>query len=129
MALPKRIMVGGSYYKGYKLVVTAVAGDHILDMTLADKACAANGITIIPDTYGAGDYFKLEHLDASDVVVARLAETVYNVGKNIAWLFDFPAAELMDAGHKFRLTYTNVAGNAVNVYTNLERLTTKKGGA
>ena len=129
MALPKRVMIGGAYYKGYKLVVTGTAGDYVLDMTMSDKACALNGITVVPDQYGAGDYFKLEHLDASDNVIARLAETVYNVGKNIAWLFDFPAAELMDAGHKFRLTYTCVTETALNVYVNLERLTTKTGGA
>ncbi len=129
MAIPKRVMVGGSYYKGYKLVVSAGTGDYTLDMTLSAKACAANGLTVIPDAYGSGDYFKLEHLDASNVVIALLAETVYNVGKNVSWIFDFASLELMDAGHKLRLTYTNVAGVSVNVYTCLERLTTKSGGA
>lgn len=129
MALPKRVMTGGAFYKGYSLTVLASAGDYALDMTLSDRSCAVNGITVVPDTYGAGDHFKLEHLDADNNVVARLAETVYNVGKNIAWIFDFPAAELMDAGHKFRLTYTSVAEEALSVYVNLERLTVKEGGA
>jgi ABC-type Fe3+ transport system substrate-binding protein len=121
-------MVGGAYYKGYKLTVNAAIGDYILDMTMTDKSCALNGITVVPDKYGAGDYFKLEHLNSANVVQALLSDTVYNVGAQAAWLFDFPAMELMDAGDKLRLTYTNVAGIALNVYTNLERLTTKDGG-
>lgn len=129
MALPKRVMVGGAYYKGYKLTVSATPGPYQLDMTLSTKACAANGISITPDAYGAGDYFKLEHLDASNTVIARLGETIYNIGKNVTQIFDFPAYELLDAGHKFRLTYTNVAGTAMSVYTTLERITTKSGGA
>jgi len=129
MALTKRSQVGGAFYKGYKLIVSATPGDYQLDMTLSDRSCAANGITVVPDVYGAGDYFKLEHLNSSNVVQALLAETVYNIGAHIAWLFDFPALELMDAGDKLRLTYTNVAGKAMNVYTNLERLTIKAGGA
>jgi len=128
MALPKRIMVGGAYYKGYKLTVNASAGDYVLDMILSAKACAANGISITPDAYGEGDYFKLEHLDASNEVQALLISTVYNIGKNVTQLFDFPAFELLDAGHKMRLTYTNVAGTAMSVYTILERVTTKSGG-
>ena len=129
MAISKRPMVGGAYYKGYKLTVSATPGDYTLDMTLSDKACAANGITVVPDTYGAGDYFKLEHLNPSNTVLALLANTIYNIGKNAAWVFDFPSLELLDAGDKLRLTYTNVAGKALYVYTNLERLTTKDGGA
>ena len=128
MALPKQAMVGGAYYKGYKLSVLADVGDYVLDMTLASKACAVNGITVVPDKYGAGDYFTIQHLDSANNVKSLLADTVYNIGAHIAWLFDFPAYELMDAGDKLRLTYTNAAGTAMSVYTNLERLTTKSGG-
>jgi len=128
MALPKRTMVGGAYYKGYKLEVGAGAGDYVLDMTLAAKACAANGLSVTPDAYGAGDYFKVEHLSAGGDVLARLGETIYNIGKNVTQIFDFPAMELLAAGDKIRLTYTNAAGVAMNVYTILERLTTKSGG-
>jgi len=129
MALPKRVMVGGAYYKGYVLAVGAGPGDHILNlMVMADKSCAINGITIVPDKYGASDHFKLEHVNSSGTVVALIADNVYNVGAHIAWMFDFPAMELMDAGDILRLTYTNVAGIAMNVYINLERLTTKDGG-
>ena len=129
MALTKRIMVGGSYYKGYELAVSDDVGDYVLDMTLTTKSCAANGISVTPDANGSGDYFKLEHLNSDNVVQARLAETIHNIGKNVTIHLDFPAAELMDAGNKMRLTYTNVAGVAMNVHTILERLTVKEGGA
>ena len=129
MALSKRVMIGGAYYKGYKLTVNATPGDYVLDMTLTAKSCAANGIAVTPDDYGAGDYFKLEHLDASNNVQSLIVDSVYNIGKNVMQIFDFPSLERMDAGHKMRLTYTNVAGTAMSVYTTLERLTTKSGGA
>jgi hypothetical protein len=121
MAISKRVMRGGSYYKGYKLVVNATPGDYVLDMTLAN-ASVINGITVIPDTYGVGDYFTLQHLNASSEVIKTLADTVYNVGANAAWQFDFAALEEMQPGDKFRLTYTNAAGVALNVYTNTERI-------
>lgn len=122
MALPKAIKVGGSYYKGYALTVSAGTGDYILDMTLATSACAVNGITIITSEYGAGDHFKLEHLDSSSNVLETLAETVFNVGASVAWELDFSAIEKMLAGEKLRLTYTNVAGTAMTVYTLVERI-------
>jgi len=128
MAINKRSMVGGAAYKGYKLSVDATPGNYTLDMTMSTKACAINGITVVPDKYGASDYFILEHLNSVNVRQALIADTVYNIGAHVAWLFDFPAYELMDAGDKFRLIYTNVAGVAMSVYTNLERLTTKSGG-
>ena len=129
MALPKEVRVGGAYYKGYKLTVLAPVGDYQLDMVLATKSCAMNGCMIVPDTYGAGDYFKLEHLNSSNVVQSQIGDTLYNIGAHIGRTLDFPAFELMDAGDKFRLTYTNVAGKAMSVYVDLERLTTKSGGA
>ena len=122
MAIPKQVKVGGSFYKGYKLVVGAGAGNYQLDMTYADP-CVINGITVIPDKYGAGDYFKLEHFKADGTTLRRtIVETVFNVGANAAWLFDFIALERMEAGEKLYLTYTNVAGVALNVYTNVERI-------
>ena len=121
MALAKRVKVGGSYYKGYKLTVSATVGDYVLNMSYT-TACVINGITVIPDAYGAGDYFKLEHLTSAGVLIRTIAETVYNVGANSAWLFDLAAMESMNPGDVFRLTYTNVAGIAMNVYTNVERI-------
>lgn len=129
MALPKRVRVGGAYYKGYKLTVSATPGDYVLDMTLADRKCAINGIAVIPDKYGAGDHFKIQHLDSANAVRALIADTIYSIGAHISRQFDFPAYELMDDGDKFRLTYTNVAGIEMSIYIDLERLTTKEGGA
>lgn len=129
MALTKRSMVGGAYYKGYKLTVLATPGDYVLDMTMATKACAINGGMIVPDKYGAGDYFILQHLNSSNVVKSLIGDTLYNIGAHIGRTLDFPAYELMDVGDKFRLIYTNVAGVAMTVYVDLERLTTKDGGA
>lgn len=120
-AIPKRVKVGGSYYKGYMLVVSATPGDYVLDMALSE-ACGVNGITIVPDGYGAGDYMKLEHLDANSKLVVGLGETIYNIGANSVTELDFAALQLMDRNHKFRLTYTNVAGVALNVYTLAERI-------
>jgi hypothetical protein len=121
MALPKRVMRGGSYYKGYTLAVAGV-GNHILNMSLA-QASAINGITIVPDTYGAGDYFTLEHIGTDGTTVLEtLADTVYNVGANAAWEFDFASLELMGISESFRLTYTSVSGTALNVYTCVERI-------
>lgn len=121
MALPKRLKVGGSYLKGYTVAVGAPTGDYVLDMTLT-TACAVNSITVIPDTYGATDYFTLQHLDADNKVISTLADTVYNVGAGAAWHFEFPALELLDSNHKLRLTYTNAAGKAMNIYTCVERI-------
>ena len=120
-ALAKQVKIGGSFYKGYKLSVLATPGDYVLDMTHTD-ACVINGITIIPDAYGAGDYFKLEHLSTSNTPIRTIAETIYNVGANASWLLDLIALEKMNPGDKFRLTYTNVAGTAMNVYTSVERI-------
>lgn len=121
MALPKRVKIGGSYYKGYKLAVAAAPGPYLLNMQLS-PAGAINGITVVPDAYGAGDYFTLEHLDSAGNLIETLVDTVYNIGANAAWLFDFSALELMAASDIFRLTYTSVAGTALNVYTTLERI-------
>ena len=129
MAISKRAMVGGAFYKGYILPVDATPGDYLLDMELSSKACAVNSIAVVCDEYGAGDYFKLEHLDATNVVCALIADSIYNIGAHVSKMFDFPSLELLDMGHKLRLTYTNVAGEALNVYVDLERITTKEGGA
>jgi hypothetical protein len=121
MAINKQVKIGGSYYKGYKLVVGAGVGSYQLDMTFP-TSCVVNGITVIPDAYGTGDYFKIEHLDVNGVLIRTIAENIYNVGANAAWLFDLIALERMNPGDKFYLTYQNVAGVALNVYTNVERI-------
>jgi len=127
MAIAKRCRdEGGSFYKGYKLTVSAGTGDYVLDMIISDKGCAVNGITVTPDAAGVGDYFKLEHLDADGVAITKnegiLAETIYNMGKYVSIKFDLVSLEMFDVGHKLRLTYTNAAGVAMNVYTIVERI-------
>lgn len=122
MALAKRVKVGGSFFKGYKLSVLATPGDYILDMALSGRACAVNGITVTPDKYGSGDYFKLEHYDSTGAIATTLLETVFNIGAGISLQFDFSALEAMLSGSKLRLTYSNVAGTALNVYTIVERI-------
>lgn len=121
MALHKRIKVGGSFYKGSKLTVSASTGDYILDMSISTK-CVLNGITVIPDGFGLGDTFKLEHLNADGILIKLIANTVYNIGALSAWHFDFAALEEMLEDHKLRLTYTNVAGVSMSIYTLLERI-------
>jgi hypothetical protein len=120
MALQKLVKVGGTFYKGHKLTISATPGDYVLDMT-ETNASVINGITVVPDAAGTGDYFKLEHLDENNDLVAALGETVYNMN-SASIHFGFAALERMGAGHKFRLTYTNVAGSALNVYTIVERI-------
>ena len=125
MALSKRIKVGGSQYVGHKLTVSAAPGDYALDMVLSDsKQAAVNGITITPDRYGAGDYFKLEHLTATSggSTVRTIASTVYNIGAGVSVMLDFSALEDMQPNHTLRLTYSNVASTAMSVYTIVERV-------
>ena len=52
MAISKSVKVGGSYYKGYELLVSASAGAYILDMAL-DVNCVINSVSMTPDVYGA----------------------------------------------------------------------------
>ena len=133
MALPKRVRDdGGSFYKGYILAVGAGLGDHVVDMIVAEKGCAVNGILITPTMAGDGDYFKLEHLNAAGTPflddgkaiknTGIIAETIYNIGKFVTQKFDFVSFELFEPNHKLRLTYTNTAGVAMNVLITGERV-------
>jgi len=119
MALNKSVMRGGSYYKGYELIVSAAPGAYVLDMAL-DVNCVINSTSVTPDAYGAGDTFELRHMDSSGKQVALLGESIYNAGKNIAIMFDWPALEEMRANESLRLTYNNTAGSALNVHVIVE---------
>ena len=121
MALPKAVKVGGSYYEGYDLTVSAAAADYILDMTFT-TAGAANAMTVIPNQYGAGDTFSLFHIDAAGATKHTLAKDIPNVGRNAAWKFDYPALLKISAGENLRLVYTNAAGVAMTVYVVLEQI-------
>ena len=120
MALPKKVKRGGSYYKGYELIVSTAAGDYTLDMTETSGA-VANSMSIIPDAYGTGDTFTVSHLSSDTTkTVAVIADSIYNPGANVPTLFDFPAYEQMDANEVLRLVYTNTATVALNVHVIVE---------
>ena len=133
MALPKFVKdTGGSFYKGYKLTVSAGTGDYVLNMVIASKGCAVNGLVVTCDQAGAGDYYKLEHfnsaglpLDPDNKAIKNsgvIAETIFNKGKCISQQFDFVSLELFYPDDILRLTYTNVAGGAMNIFTDVERI-------
>ena len=128
MALPKRIKIGGGYYKGYHCIVSADTGDYTTLITHT-SGMAVNSITITPDNYGAGDKMKVEHFSDSLGVgkcLAILAEDIYNAGASSTFHIDLPAAELVDTGESVKFTYTNVAGVALNVYLIVELIGVKK---
>ncbi len=128
MALPKRIKVGGSYYKGYECSVGATPGEHTV-VLVNPSGSAINSISITPDGYGAGDHMKLEHFtrnDGTGDVLAILAEELFNAGSGLTINLDFPAAELVNAGESLLFTYTNVAGVAMNVYLIVEYIGIRK---
>lgn len=128
MALPKRVKVGGGYYKGYKCVVSSASAAY--STVIVNTAGAAmNALSVTPDEYGAGDTMKIIHYnDASGTgtILAVIAEDVYNVGKNASIMFDFPAAELVKNGESVKFTYTNTASVAMNVYLIAEFVGLKK---
>jgi hypothetical protein len=119
MALTKKVKIGGSYYKGFELIVASETGEYILDMELA-SAATVNSLSATPDAYGSGDFFKLEHLNAAGETLAVLADKIFNLGAGIGVSFDFPALEPLATGDKLRLTYSNAAGGAVTVHTLVE---------
>ena len=120
MALTKRTKQGGSYYKGYELIVSSSAGDYILDISETGYS-TINSLSITPDTYGAGDTMQLSHMNSGTTdTIAILADSIYNPGANLATMFDFPALEMMGAGEVLRFTYTNTATEALNVHLIVE---------
>lgn len=120
MALPKLVKSGGSFYKGYELLVSSAPGEYVLNIVQPTTG-AVNSLSVIPDTYGAGDTFKLEHLaTTTGPLKFVLAESIYNPGANVATLFDFPAYQNVGGGESFRLTYTNTATQAVAVHVIIE---------
>lgn len=128
MALHKRVKVGGGYYKGYVCTVNSASADYSVVIVNTGGA-AMNAISVTPDEYGAGDTMKLVHYnDASGTgkILAILAEDINNVGKNASIMFDFPAAELVNAGESVKFTYVNTASVAMSVYLISEFVGLKK---
>jgi hypothetical protein len=120
MALHKQVKVGGSFYKGYELLVSSPTGSYVIDMTL-DSSCAINSISITPDVYGSGDTIKLSHMSVgSSSSLKIIADTIYNAGAGVSIAFDFPALEPMLSNEPLRLTYNNVAGKAIALHMIVE---------
>jgi hypothetical protein len=118
MALPKRIKVGGGYFKGAVCVVATASGQYTTVMTNTDGA-ALNGISVVPSAYGDGDTFKLEHradLAGTGRVMAILAEDINNVGAGSVVSLDMPAAELVGTNESIVFTYINTASVPMSVY-------------
>ena len=126
MALPKRVKVGGSHYKGHKLDVASASGDYPIAILPSNTSFAANGVSITPDSAGLNDYYGLEHVDTTATVggnvVAVLATNVYNIGGGITVTLDFATLELVKPGESLRFTYHNTASVAMPVYVVVESI-------
>jgi len=117
MALHKKVKLGGTYFKGYQLTVNATPGDYVLHIS-EPISHMVSGMTITPDAYGIGDYMTIAHytdVGAGATLIDTLADTVYNPGAVAAYNLTFPAIEPFEHAEDLRVTYTNVAGVAVNV--------------
>lgn len=128
MALPKRVKVGGAYYKGYKCAVSSAAATYVTYIENAGGA-AMNSISLTPDQYGVGDTMALTHYSKSSGagnIIAIIAEDLNNVGKNASVMLDFPAAELVNSGESVKFAYINTASVAMNVYLIAEWVGIKK---
>lgn len=122
MALPKKVKVGGGYYKGYKCAVSSASGSYNT-LIVNTGGCAINGVSITPDEYGAGDLMSLVHQNGTDgngTTIAILSEDMYNIGKGASIMLDFPAAELVNSGECLNFTYLNTASIAMSVYLIVE---------
>ena len=125
MAIGKQVKVGGSYYKGDRLIVESAAGDYVL-FAIMDKTAgsAVNSVSMTPMKSGNLDTMKLEHVNgtsAGSAVVALIAENMYNRGGGVSINLDFIAIEKLDAGHSIKFTYGNVAEIAMDVFILVER--------
>lgn len=126
MALPKKVKIGGSYYKGHKLDIASASGTYPIAIIATTKGYAVNGISVTPDSNGLNDTFTLEHVSTTATVggkvIAILAEDVYNLGGGITVSFDFATLELIEIGESLRLSYLNTASVAMPIYITVETI-------
>lgn len=130
MAIPKRVKEGGIYYQGYVITVNSAAGNYPIAIFPAGgtKACAVMGISITPDSKGAGsgDYFDIAHVDTTGAtggrIVKQIATGIHNVGGGVALSFDFSAMQLLSTSDSLRVTYVNSASVAMPVYIIVEAI-------
>lgn len=126
MALGKRVKIGGSFYKGYKLDVASATGEYLLAIVPTNADFAMNGISVTPGTNGDGDFFSIDHVSTTatsgGTLIAPLAERVYNLGGGITVSLDFASLELIKPGESVRFSYTNVATKAMTVFVTIETI-------
>ena len=102
------------------MIVSSTVGPYLLDITQTQNG-AVNSISVTPDTYGPGDSFRIEHMNVgSTAVLALIGKTIYTPGANVATIFDLPALEKLASNEPLRLTYTNVATEAMSVHVIVE---------
>ena len=120
MAVPKRVKTGGIYYQGYKITVASAAGNYPIALFPGGgtKACAVMGLSVTPDSKGAGsgDYFD------NDPFIKQIATSIWNIGGGVAQSFDFSAMQLMSTTESLRVTYVNSASQAMPVFITVEAI-------
>lgn len=124
MALPKQVKVGGSYHKGYIMPILSTPGDYTLFITLTGSGgAAANGISLTPSEAGPGDTMKVQHMSnrTGGNQLALLAEDIPNMGGGIPINLDFFSMEKLASDESLKVTYTNTASVAMNVFVIVER--------
>ena len=123
-ALPKRVKVGGIFYKGFQLVVASNVGDYPIAMVMTTAGHAYNSLSITPDSYGAGDNYAAYVMDTTATTGGKVLETlldnVYNLGGGVTVNFDFASLQKVDPGNSIKFVYTNTATKAMNVYITAE---------
>ena len=130
MPIPKHVKQGGIYYKGYVVTDASAAGNYPIAIVPADgtKACAVMGISITPDSKGAGsgDYFDIAHMDTTGVtggtLIKQIATGIRNIGGGVAQSFDFAAMQMLSTGDSLRVTYVNSASQAMPVFITVEAI-------
>ena len=130
MPVPKHVKQGGIYYQGYFITVASVVGSYPIAIAPAagTKACAVLGISITPDSKGAGsgDYFDIAHMNTTGVtggvLIKQIATGIRNIGGGVAQSFDFGAMQMLDTGDSLRVTYVNSASQAMPVYITVEAI-------
>lgn len=130
MAVPKKVKTGGIYYQGYKITVASAAGNYPIAIFPGGgtKACAVMGISVTPDSKGAGsgDYFDIAHVDTTGAiggtVIKQIATSIWNIGGGISLSFDFSAMQLMSTSESLRVTYVNSASQAMPVFITVEAI-------
>lgn len=124
MAISKQVKVGGIHYNGYKLVVSSSVGDYVIVMNSTTNG-GINSVVVTPDRYGAGDSFSLDSIEGTSstgTVIKNIAATVYNIGAGISIMMDLAALQDIRKENSLRLTYSNVATTAMNVFVVVERI-------